>query len=727
MPHPDSLSAPEQQQSRRPEQKYFRPDIAGLRAVAVLAVVLFHAEIPGVSGGFVGVDVFFVISGFLITGLLWREANSTGTVRLRNFYGARARRLLPASAFVGVVTMVVTAFLLPPLQARDVFGDGIASALYVSNYRFALQGVDYFSSQLPQSPFLHYWSLGVEEQFYLLWPTLILGTACLIRYVRRRTLTHATPSPRPYLAILMSVALASFALSLAITYWQPAISFFSLPTRAWQLALGGLVALTEEGWRRLSVRGATAIGAAGLAAIMLTCTFLNPATPYPWTAALLPTAGAALVIGAGCAAPTQWCGHLLGLAPMRAIGRISYSWYLWHWPVLILAPALVGHPLGLAARITTVLLSAGLAWLTLRYVENPFRFTPAIRESAMVSLGVGGAATGVTVIAGITLLIVVPTPVGYGKPASPLFVGVTDVPAGSSINTYDAAVSDAFTQVQAAVSASANLKAVPSNLSPPLNQAAAEGKTVLLNGCKPIGLQVERPECIAGDTASTTSVALVGDSNAAMWNPAFLHLANQRHWRLETLAKGACPMLDLPIQSPVLRREFTECEEWRDQMIIRLRAERPNLIVLSVMRRYGDANGFAVDFNSYDAAWLGGLNRLVRELRDTGAGVLVLGPIPDPQSSVPTCLSGHIDDARACSPLRSKAVNQAGIHAENAATVAAGGHYIDLTDLFCTADRCPVIVGNALVYLDQNHVTNQYSEALAPVMGALAARALAHG
>ncbi|BBU20303.1 hypothetical protein MYXE_00920 [Mycobacterium xenopi] len=182
----DSVSPVQAVRGQRPARPGFRLDIEGLRAVAVLAVVLFHAEVPGVGGGFVGVDVFFVISGFLITGLLWREVDSTGTVRLRRFYGARARRLLPASATVGVITAIASAILLPPLQARTVFGDGIASALYVANYRFLLEGSDYFLHEMPPSPFQHYWSLGVEEQFYLVWPALMIGTAWLIRRVRRR-------------------------------------------------------------------------------------------------------------------------------------------------------------------------------------------------------------------------------------------------------------------------------------------------------------------------------------------------------------------------------------------------------------------------------------------------------------------------------------------------------------------------------------------------------------
>ncbi|MGH3634277.1 MAG: acyltransferase family protein, partial [Mycobacterium sp.] len=349
----DSVSPIERVQGQRLAQTEFRQDIEGLRAVAVVAVVLFHADVPGVGGGFIGVDVFFVISGFLITRLLWREVSTAGTVRLGRFYGARARRLLPASAAVGVVTAIGSAVLLPPLQVRTVIGDGIASALYVGNYRFVLQLRNYFDAFSPPSPFQHYWSLGVEEQFYLVWPALIIGTAWLIRCVRRRTRSEPASSETPYLVVLALVAAVSFALSLAVTYVVPSVAFFSLPTRAWQLAIGGLVALTAGQWRRLPATSAVIVGWAGLALILLACTLLSATTPYPGTAALLPVLGTALVIGAGCASAPQGCGRVLGLSPMRAVGRVSYSWYLWHWPVLLLAPPLLGHSLGLAGRLAT--------------------------------------------------------------------------------------------------------------------------------------------------------------------------------------------------------------------------------------------------------------------------------------------------------------------------------------------------------------------------------------
>lgn len=722
--HAESVSPVTAVRDPRPPKMGFRRDIEGLRAVAVLAVVLFHAGVPGVGGGFTGVDVFFVISGFLIIGMLFREVSTAGTVRLGRFYGARARRLLPASAAVGIVTAIASAILLPSLQAKAVICDGIASALYVGNYWFLFHGIDYQLAYTPPSPFQHYWSLGVEEQFYLVCPAVIIGVAWLIRRARQH---NATATERPYLVILAFVGIASFAASLVATPIVPSLAFFSLPTRAWELAVGGFVALTTAHWRRLAAVPAAIAGWAGLTLILLGCTVLSATTPYPGTAALLPVLGTALVLGAGCAEPAQGCGHLLAVSPMRAIGRISYSWYLWHWPVLLLAPLLLGHPLGLFGRLATAAISAGLAVLTLRVIENPLRFAAPVRQSALRSLSLGGIATAMAVCVGLVLLASIPAPVGRGAPAAVPKVTVAIPAAGESMNAYDASVQHAFAQVQAAVAASVDLKAVPSNLNPSIAGAAAENPLGYFKGCLRNFLEADQPECVTGDKASKTTVALVGDSTAAMWIPAFQQVAEQRHWRLETLTKGGCPMLDVPIINPFLRREFTECNEWRDLVVDRLREELPQLIVLSLWRKYGDRYDFPAGVTSFDSAWLGSLTRLVHKLHAIGAKVLVLGPVPDPHALVPTCLSGHLDDAAACAPPRSTAVNDPGIAAEAAATKAGDGHYADLTELFCTSELCPVIVGNTVVFHDANHLTFEYAREMAPVMGALAGRALLPG
>ncbi|MGO4649107.1 acyltransferase family protein [Nocardia sp. 2YAB30] len=701
-----------------PPQQRFRPDIEGLRAVAVLAVVLFHAGVPGIEGGFVGVDVFFVISGFLITGILCREAAGTGAFGLARFYGARARRLLPAAGIVLIATAIAAAVLLPPLQARQVLGDGIASALYAGNYRLALRGTDYLAADAPPSPFQHFWSLGVEEQFYLVWPALIIATAWLVR--RHRT---ASTSALPYLIVLAVVAALSFAISLIWTGALHPWAFFSLPARAWELAAGGMVALSVVVWSRLPKSVAVAAGWVGLILIGVACTRLGGATPYPGTAALVPVLGAALVIVSGCAEPRFGVCRVLAVPEMRAIGAVSYSWYLWHWPVLVLAPLVLDHPLGLVGSLGAVAMAGGLAMLTQWLIENPVRFAARLRNSATLSLACGGASTAVAIGVALALLVLVPAPVGRGTAAPALTLTAPETPAVATTGPRDEAVGQLVAQAQSAIAASAEIHAVPSNLTPSLANAAGDKAEVFVNGCVRSWHDVGGAECASGDTGSATTVALVGDSHAAMWTPAFEQVAVPRHWRLETMAKVTCPLLDLPITSPYLGREYTECDEWRGQILARLRDERPRLIVVSMSRRYGGDFGFV----SYDQAWIDSLHRLVAQMRAFGSAVLVLGGIPDPHSTVPACLSEHIDDASACAPARPVAVNDAGIAAERAAATAGGGQYADLTPLFCTAARCPPIVGNNLVYRDDNHLTASYSQTLGPVVGALVDRALAHG
>jgi hypothetical protein len=390
--------------------------------------------------------------------------------------------------------------------------------------------------------------------------------------------------------------------------------------------------------------------------------------------------------------------------------------------VLLLAPALVGAPLDLGGRLLAAAVSGVLAAVTLVAVENPVRFAPRLRRSAPRSLVLGGALSAAGVCGTLVLLAVVPPPVGSGAAASTPTIGTPGAgptPAGPTPPRQDprlAALQQVVAQAQAAVAAPANLGPVPSNLTPPLAAAATAGEkpAVFLNGCVRSWLYVGQPNCVSGDAASPTRIALVGDSHAAMWSPPLEDLAARRHWQLETLGKVTCPLLDLPITSPYLGRAYTECEQWRGEVLDRLRAERPALIVLSASHRYTPDYGFTPD----SRAWLDSLARTVGRLRAMGSAVLVLGPVPDPRSVVPTCLSEHLDSAAACSPARSEAVDDAGVSAEAGVVSAAGGHYAPLTDVFCTAVRCPVVVGDRLVYRDDNHVTIEYATWLEPVLAA---------
>ena len=338
----------------------FRPDLEGLRGLAILLVLAFHASVPGITGGYIGVDVFFVLSGFLITGLLLRERERTGRIDLPAFYARRARRILPAAAVVILVTLPFAWVVMAPLDLPRVAGDAMAAALSAANMRFAATSMDYFAQGVSPSPFLHYWSLGVEEQFYLVWPALLIV---------------ATRLGKPRLSagvVLTIVTIVSFAGAVWLTDWAAPWAFYSLPTRAWQLGLGGLLAvgtgsalraatwLTAQRGRRLRIArwkarrmglpglgrsiahaSLVVIGWAGLAGIVAAAFLFDADTPYPGLAALLPTLGSAALILCGTRRFSP--GHLLVLAPMRWLGQISFSLYLVHWPILVL-PAMLLPP-----------------------------------------------------------------------------------------------------------------------------------------------------------------------------------------------------------------------------------------------------------------------------------------------------------------------------------------------------------------------------------------------
>ncbi|MDP9434617.1 MAG: acyltransferase, partial [Actinomycetota bacterium] len=384
------------QAERHPRRRH---DVEGLRGVAVLAVLLFHAGVPGLDGGYVGVDVFFVLSGFLITGLLWAELSGTGRLSLLAFWARRARRLLPASVLVLVVTAGAASALLSPLRARSVLGDAVASALYAANHRFAAASTDYLADTGAPSPLLHYWSLGVEEQFYVVWPLLVVLSARLARG-RRAPRAVAT-------SLVLALAATSFAWCSLLTVRSQPWAFFSLPSRAWELAAGGAVALAVPLLRRMPAAVAVVLGWAGMLALGLAVRALGPETAFPGTAALLPVLGAVAVVGAGCRPTRHGAQRLLDRAPLRWAGRLSYSWYLWHWPVLVLAAEVAG-PLSLLTRLALVGASGLLAAVTLAVLEDPVRRSALLARRPALGLAGAGALTAATAAAAVSAVALLP-------------------------------------------------------------------------------------------------------------------------------------------------------------------------------------------------------------------------------------------------------------------------------------------------------------------------------
>jgi len=346
----------------RAASSYFRGDIEGLRGISIALVLLFHARIAGFNGGFVGVDVFFVLSGFLITGLLVREVEETGRISLAQFYARRARRLLPAAALVLAATLLASYFLLPDLLLPGVAVDTAAAALYVSNINFAYHATDYFAPSAAPSPILHFWSLSVEEQFYMFWPAIVL------------LVTRRARAPRINVrAALIAIGIASFVFAIWLLKFNAPWAFFSFPTRAWELALGGLLAASKSSLERIPKFAASICSWLGVAGVILSAVFLKESAPFPGVPALLPTISAALVIAAGARSIQSVPTRFLESAPLRFLGRISYSLYLWHWPLLVLPLALSIAPLTLVQRILLALASIVLATITQRFIEAPLR------------------------------------------------------------------------------------------------------------------------------------------------------------------------------------------------------------------------------------------------------------------------------------------------------------------------------------------------------------------
>ena len=682
----------------------FRPDIEGLRAIAIVSVLLCHAGVPFLAGGYVGVDVFFVISGFLITRLLLGEIDRRGTISLRGFYARRAKRLLPLSAILLLSVGILTLVILSPLRSVEISNDIVSSALYFVNWHFAAQSVDYFSQGLEPSPVLHLWSLAIEEQFYVVWPGLMLAVTW---FARRRG-----KSVRPVLWVTVAAILAgSLIYGITLTDQKPAFAYFSTFARAWELGLGAALALA--GTVRLKRPVAMALGWAGLAAIVYACFAYGSETPFPGTAALIPCLGAAALILCGSAlvaarggrsaepdgtvvpqagVTSRWGpGGVLSLAPVRYVGRISYSWYLWHWPVLVFAAALFGPRLSVAGGLAAVAVSWLPAAITHELVEDPVRRSPMLARLPNRALALGLACTIVALGTGIVLRNVLPT-----IKLAPL----------SDVRGAAALVDQPEPQERA--------KALRPN---PL-RARADRSKVYYDGCL-VGVEgTNSNKCLYGDKSGIHTVILFGDSHAMQYWAPINALAEEHHWRLIALTKAECTPAEVPIRSMIADREYSQCDEWRQSALQRIEEADPDAtVIMSSDTAYTPYNEDGEELSGHQAAdaMQAGYMKTIERIQAAGPSTVLIRDTPASSDDVPSCVSEDIDHLASCSfPLPREWDRDFDVRA---AAESPDTKLIDLTAEICPSDVCRAVIGNALVYRDKSHLTATFARTLAPWIG----------
>ena len=664
--------------------------LEGLRAVAVVLVLLYHADL-GVRGGFIGVDVFFVVSGYLITSILVAERRATGRTGIRAFYGRRARRLIPASALVTASTLVAGWFVLDPIARRELGTDSVWATLFAANIRLANTGAAYLKTVDIPSALQHYWSLAVEEQFYVVWPLILVGAWRVLRG-NRHAITVA----------FGALAAVSLTVCIVQTPYDAVWSYFAPWTRGWELAAGGLLAAGVMEGRRHTLRPVVAnlLGTAGLATIVATAFMFSERTQFPGWAAVFPVVGTMAVL-APITAHTP-VNTLLAVRPMTWIGERSYSLYLWHWPILVLA-GVQWDGLTAPQRGAALVAALALSALSYMFVENPVRHHPLLVRRANVSLAVGAAIT-VAVTAGAFAVSRSDASTHTGFVA-----GTTSVPVETTTPVADLADRIRFeeSRLQSLIAASVAQPLVPDNLTPKPADAAKADVAGADIGCLAGFRDLQSPECALGDTGSDTTVVLFGDSHSAQWLPALQQAGTDNGWRIEVLTKRACPSSGETVpRTPTTK--YPECDTWRENSLARIEREKPALVIMSNWRYKNSSPSYAE-----------ALEPTVARISATGAKVVILADTPTAGFGVPQCVADNPTAVTRCGFAAAGALSSGRRATEQRIVAAHGGEWIDTLGWVCdtSSGTCPAVIGDVLAYRDRDHITETWSGSLTTVLG----------
>jgi peptidoglycan/LPS O-acetylase OafA/YrhL len=672
-----------------------RRDIQALRAVAVTMVVVYHFWPGALPGGFVGVDVFFVISGYLITAHLRRHP-PTSVRGFTEFWARRVVRLIPAATAAILGTLALVLVTLSSAEWLNGAKHAGASMLYVENWLLIRDATDYLRADAAPSPFQHFWSLSVEEQFYLVWPFLV-GLGVLLT-AGRRAARHRT-----MLLLVTAAALASFAYGLALTGSNPPAAYFATPARMWELAIGGVLAMLHAGGApRGSDRVRTTLAWGGLLGLVLSCVLISAATPFPGWAALLPTLATVALLHAGDPEGRFTLRRAMHARGVQLVGDVSYAAYLWHWPLVLLVPPALAEG-GTAQDVVKVALLpvvVAVAWASTFLLENPLRRVPpggSLRRRALVCLVlctalVLGAAGSVALVvdrrndavqARIDALTKAPDPVPCVGAAA--MAPGAECPADAPmITTPDFARGD-----------------IPSSIQ--------------VGGCLNWPPFVELVSCSVGDVAAPTRrIALFGNSHAGHWQPPLEAIATAQGWQVDTFVIGVCqPSLE-PVPHPepvsgVSSEDLTAtCDATVREALRRITEQGYDLVVMSTM-----------DHDEQHADWDHNIYRsTLATITDADVPVLVLRDTPasmDQTNDPPTCLGLIAADPAACAGSPDAWIRQDPLTTAAERSGSSLVHTLDLNRFLCS-DVCPAVIGGIVTYADFNHMSATFSRTLAPYL-----------
>ncbi len=677
----------------------FRADIQGLRALAVILVLLAHADIPGFQGGFVGVDVFFVVSGFVITGqLLRQQQEAPASAKLVEFYTRRVKRIVPAATAALLVTFALSYYFLGAAAVQSLALDERWASLFGANWRFAATGTNYFTAHQGSSLILNFWSLGVEEQFYLFFPlVLVVLVAVVAARYRRKTLA----------GVCFTLVCASAWWCTYQTHVNPVSAYYSPFTRFWELGLGALIALVPRPrWVPNALRAVITWGA--VVAIVAAAVVLSDNGSYPGTVAWWPAAAAGALVLCGGLGGRHGAERLFELRSMQFTGNISYSLYLWHYPVVMLAMTYAaGNTLALSARLELLALSYVVAIASYYYIESPIRHLelPGRRKSAALAMAPLMVAS-VWVVTGLGLEASKPSQL-----ASPS----TLVTPGSPL------------AIEKAVAAAAALRSVPTDSLPlqatldTAQQSYAASGPAFFATCDPYlhpSLAAHPRPCVLGDPRATKTVVLVGDSTVGNWAPALNEGLRDDHYRLAVFGYAGCPAPDLAYRAETAA-QYENCNLWHSRIGRAISALHPKAVIA-----VSGATGLGQISNQ---AWIDGYGRLFAAVtRDDPSAVrLLMGTSPAFAQSVPACLAEH-PDPQQCSARYTYGTGYYGAYLarDNQVATALGIRLVPTHQWFCEDDLCEPVIGRYVAFADVEHLTIDYSEYLSRVVTARVLAAL---